>query len=203
MAVSGWDYSNPSSAELATLFGVDGNPRSIATLGQVTNSRINWCYVAILQNPTKPRHFTMFLSMLIVGTAWHDLDTFRSCAMIRPDLRPICENMLMAEGFVQARALAVKFVTLYSLSSELLSKQVSLTSLTPQTLVMNEPLLLDIEEQHGMPIILYLVKALHTHRRGHDPEGDSRLCAEQYMTELQAPGGGCIPQHQQPDSRYY
>lgn len=49
---------------------------------------------------------------------------FRSCAMIRPDLRPICENMLMAEGFVKARALAVKFVTLYSLSSELLSKQV-------------------------------------------------------------------------------
>ena len=48
----------------------------------------------------------------------------RSCAMIRPDLRPICENMLMAEGFVKARALAVKFVTLYSLSSELLSKQV-------------------------------------------------------------------------------
>lgn len=43
--------------------------------------------------------------------------------MIRPDLRPICENMLMAEGFVKARALAVKFVTLYSLSSELLSKQ--------------------------------------------------------------------------------
>lgn len=48
----------------------------------------------------------------------------RSCAMIRPDLRPICENMLMAEGFVKARTLAVKFVTLYSLSSELLSKQV-------------------------------------------------------------------------------
>jgi len=23
---------------------------------------------------------------------------FRSCAMIRPDLKPICENMLMSEG---------------------------------------------------------------------------------------------------------
>lgn len=45
--------------------------------------------------------------------------------MIRPDLKPICENMLMAEGFVKARSIAVKFVTLYSLSSELLSKQVS------------------------------------------------------------------------------
>jgi dynein heavy chain len=48
---------------------------------------------------------------------------FRSCAMIRPDLKPICENMLMSEGFLTARKLAVKFVTLYQLSSELLSKQ--------------------------------------------------------------------------------
>eukprot|EP00937_MAST-01D_sp_MAST-1D-sp2_P001625 g1625.t1 len=48
---------------------------------------------------------------------------FRSCAMIRPDLKPICENMLMAEGFQNARSLAVKFVTLYELSSQLLSKQ--------------------------------------------------------------------------------
>jgi dynein heavy chain len=48
---------------------------------------------------------------------------FRSCAMIRPDLEPICENMLMSEGFQTAKTLAVKFVTLYGLSSELLSKQ--------------------------------------------------------------------------------
>ena len=48
---------------------------------------------------------------------------FRSCAMIRPDLVPIAENMLMAEGFVKATPLSVKFVTLYRLSSELLSKQ--------------------------------------------------------------------------------
>ena len=49
---------------------------------------------------------------------------FRSCAMIRPDLKPICENMLMAEGFVKARPLAIKFVTLYQLSEDLLSKQI-------------------------------------------------------------------------------
>ncbi|KAL3657725.1 hypothetical protein V7S43_017298 [Phytophthora oleae] len=48
---------------------------------------------------------------------------FRSCAMIKPDLQPICENMLMAEGFLKACTLSVKFVTLYNLSSELLSKQ--------------------------------------------------------------------------------
>ena len=48
---------------------------------------------------------------------------FRSCAMIRPDLKLICENMLMSEGFQGARVLSVKFVTLYELSSELLSKR--------------------------------------------------------------------------------
>ncbi len=48
---------------------------------------------------------------------------FRSCAMIRPDLKPICENMLMSEGFQTARDLAIQFVTLYELSSDLLSKQ--------------------------------------------------------------------------------
>jgi dynein heavy chain len=48
---------------------------------------------------------------------------FRSCAMIRPDLKPICENMLMSEGFQMAKKLSLKFVTLYQLSSELLSPQ--------------------------------------------------------------------------------
>ena len=46
---------------------------------------------------------------------------FRSCAMIRPDLALICENMLMSEGFQNARPLSVKFVTLYQLASELLA----------------------------------------------------------------------------------
>ena len=49
---------------------------------------------------------------------------FRSCAMIRPDLALICENMLMSEGFQKARVLSIKFVTLYLLCSELLSPQV-------------------------------------------------------------------------------
>jgi dynein heavy chain len=31
---------------------------------------------------------------------------FRSCAMIRPDLEPICENMLMSEGYGDAPMLA-------------------------------------------------------------------------------------------------
>lgn len=48
---------------------------------------------------------------------------FRSCAMVVPDLALICENMLMSEGFTMARILSRKFVSLYMLSRELLSKQ--------------------------------------------------------------------------------
>lgn len=46
---------------------------------------------------------------------------FRSCAMVVPDLDLICENMLMSEGFDDAKPLSQKFVTLYKLSGSLLS----------------------------------------------------------------------------------
>ncbi|KAB7494341.1 Dynein heavy chain-like protein [Armadillidium nasatum] len=45
------------------------------------------------------------------------------CAMVVPDLELICEIMLVAEGFLEAKTLARKFITLYSLCKELLSKQ--------------------------------------------------------------------------------
>ncbi|XP_065549401.1 dynein axonemal heavy chain 9 isoform X2 [Lathamus discolor] len=48
---------------------------------------------------------------------------FRPCAMVVPDFELICEIMLVAEGFIEARALARKFITLYQLCRELLSKQ--------------------------------------------------------------------------------
>jgi dynein heavy chain, axonemal len=48
---------------------------------------------------------------------------FRSCAMVVPDIELICENMLMSEGFIEARDLSKKFMTLYRLSGALLSKQ--------------------------------------------------------------------------------
>ncbi|XP_065503599.1 dynein axonemal heavy chain 9 [Caloenas nicobarica] len=48
---------------------------------------------------------------------------FRPCAMVVPDFELICEIMLVAEGFIKARALAGKFITLYQLCKELLSKQ--------------------------------------------------------------------------------
>ena len=43
--------------------------------------------------------------------------------MVVPDFELICEIMLVAEGFIEARLLARKFLTLYSLCKELLSKQ--------------------------------------------------------------------------------
>lgn len=44
--------------------------------------------------------------------------------MVAPDIELICEIMLVAEGFADARSLARKFVTLYTLCRGLLSKQV-------------------------------------------------------------------------------
>ncbi|XP_043117616.1 dynein axonemal heavy chain 11 [Puntigrus tetrazona] len=48
---------------------------------------------------------------------------FRPCAMVVPDMELICEIMLMSEGFLSARVLGNKFITLYRLCKELLSKQ--------------------------------------------------------------------------------
>ena len=47
----------------------------------------------------------------------------RPCAMVVPDFELIAEIMLVAEGFLDARVLARKFLTLYTLCKELLSKQ--------------------------------------------------------------------------------
>lgn len=44
--------------------------------------------------------------------------------MVIPDFELICEIMLVAEGFIDARLLAHKFISLYTLCKELLSKQV-------------------------------------------------------------------------------
>ena len=43
--------------------------------------------------------------------------------MVVPDFELIAEIMMVAEGFLEARLLARKFITLYSLCKELLSKQ--------------------------------------------------------------------------------
>ena len=48
---------------------------------------------------------------------------FRPVTMVVPDLKIICENMLMSEGFQEARVLAKKMTVLYQLAKDQLSKQ--------------------------------------------------------------------------------
>jgi dynein heavy chain len=48
---------------------------------------------------------------------------FRPVTMCQPDLKIICENMLMSEGFNEARLLSKKMTVLYQLTKEQLSKQ--------------------------------------------------------------------------------
>eukprot|EP01063_Lacrimia_lanifica_P004778 TRINITY_DN12719_c0_g2_i1.p1 TRINITY_DN12719_c0_g2~~TRINITY_DN12719_c0_g2_i1.p1 ORF type:complete len:3519 (+),score=1391.25 TRINITY_DN12719_c0_g2_i1:1056-10559(+) len=48
---------------------------------------------------------------------------FRPCAMVIPDIQSICEILLAASGFRDAKDLALKFVQLYRLAKELLSQQ--------------------------------------------------------------------------------
>jgi dynein heavy chain len=43
---------------------------------------------------------------------------FRPVTMVQPDLLLICENMLMSEGFTQAKVLAKKMTVLYKLAEE-------------------------------------------------------------------------------------
>ena len=47
---------------------------------------------------------------------------FRPVSMCVPDLQLICEIMLMSEGFLDSKLLSRKFVILYGLSGDLLSK---------------------------------------------------------------------------------
>ena len=54
----------------------------------------------------------------------YNIQLNRPCAMVVPDFELISDIMLVAEGFTEARLLARKFITLYTLCRELLSKQV-------------------------------------------------------------------------------
>jgi len=47
---------------------------------------------------------------------------FRPITVVVPDLELICENMLFAEGFENGKSLSKKFITLYMLCRDLLSK---------------------------------------------------------------------------------
>lgn len=68
---------------------------------------------------------SIFVYMLSVSLLYTlpSLFFFRPCAMVVPDYELIAEIMLVAEGFLNGRILARKFLTLYILCTELLSKQ--------------------------------------------------------------------------------
>lgn len=67
-------------------------------------------------------HF-VFIVVVAISAAENLKTLFRPCAMVVPDFALICEIMLVAEGFQEARILARKFITLYTLCKELLSTQ--------------------------------------------------------------------------------
>ena len=47
---------------------------------------------------------------------------FRPITVMVPDFKLIMENMFMGEGFTEAKALGLKFSTLYALNKDLLSQ---------------------------------------------------------------------------------
>ena len=59
-------------------------------------------------------HYPPFLFLML---------SIRPCAMVVPDYMLIAEIMLVAEGFIDARILSRKFLSLYTLCKDLLSKQ--------------------------------------------------------------------------------
>lgn len=64
------------------------------------------------------------LSLNALSADFFNVVFSRPCAMVVPDMELICEIMLMSEGFQNAQVLGMKFITLYRLCKELLSKQV-------------------------------------------------------------------------------
>lgn len=76
--------------------------------------------------------------------------------MVVPDFELICEIMLVAEGFIEARALARKFITLYQLCKELLSKQVSPLLWLDGTMT---PVDLQNQQKHGTQPLSSMAKA--------------------------------------------
>ena len=48
---------------------------------------------------------------------------FRQVAMSKPDNELIAETLLYAEGFLSAKSLSYKIVTLFNLSDQMLTKQ--------------------------------------------------------------------------------
>jgi dynein heavy chain, axonemal len=72
-----------------------------------------------IQKKTRKRYQYVDLSIFLSSIPQA---LFRPVSMAAPDLALICEIMLVAEGFQQSRTLARKFIVLYRLCEDLLSK---------------------------------------------------------------------------------
>lgn len=77
---------------------------------------------ALLHSITE-QYCIMLVSKFSIIPAENLKTLFRPCAMVVPDIAMIAEILLISEGFQEARVLARKFITLYTLCNELLSHQ--------------------------------------------------------------------------------
>ncbi|ELW52442.1 Dynein heavy chain 9, axonemal [Tupaia chinensis] len=118
-----FDEFNRISVEVLSVVAVQ--VKSIQDAIRDKKQRFSFLGEEILLNPTVGIFITMNPGYAGRTELPENLKAlFRPCAMVVPDFELICEIMLVAEGFIEARLLARKFITLYQLCKELLSKQV-------------------------------------------------------------------------------
>ncbi len=117
-----FDEFNRISVEVLSVIAVQ-----IKTIQDaIRNKKIKFTFMSqnITLNPTVGIFVTMNPEYLGRTELPENLKVlFRPCAMVLPDIELISEIMLVAEGFMEARSLARKFITLYTLCKDLLSKQ--------------------------------------------------------------------------------
>ena len=117
-----FDEFNRITVEVLSVIAVQ--VKSIQDAIREKKDRFDFMSVSIPMNPTIGYFITMNPGYAGRAELPENLKVlFRPCAMCVPDLRLICEIMLVSEGFLESRSLSQKFITLYTLCKELLSKQ--------------------------------------------------------------------------------
>ncbi|UYV64230.1 DNAH9 [Cordylochernes scorpioides] len=117
-----FDEFNRISVEVLSVVAVQ--VKSVQDAIRYKKKRFNFLGEEIIMTPTVGIFITMNPGYAGRTELPENLKAlFRPCAMVVPDFELIAEIMLVAEGFLEARILARKFLTLYNLCKELLSKQ--------------------------------------------------------------------------------
>eukprot|EP00736_Rhodelphis_marinus_P001984 Rmarinus@m.1646 len=98
----------------AILNAIRGKQDDFAFEGEERFTLVRSCGIFVTMNPGYAGRAELPESLKV---------QFRPVAMVVPDLWQICEIMLYAEGFVNAKTLSRKFVMLYEMCSDMLSKQ--------------------------------------------------------------------------------